>query len=111
MEGLVEEGAEVIEEGFEGSLMDAALIAAAQRVEHYEIAAYGAHKEDRLAFHPLQFDGEQTPRQSASRISLFFPPRLLWATVSLRKLTKMSRKGKVVLHRAKGVYPAPTRRA
>jgi ferritin-like metal-binding protein YciE len=41
MEGLAEEGAEVIEEDFEGSVMDAALIAAAQRVEHYEIAAYG----------------------------------------------------------------------
>ena len=41
MEGLVEEGAEVVEEDFEGSVMDAALIAAAQRVEHYEIAAYG----------------------------------------------------------------------
>jgi ferritin-like metal-binding protein YciE len=41
MEGLVAEGAEVMEEDFEGSLMDAALIGAAQRVEHYEIAAYG----------------------------------------------------------------------
>ncbi|MCU1302358.1 MAG: hypothetical protein JWQ87_2642 [Candidatus Sulfotelmatobacter sp.] len=41
MEGLVEEGAEVIAEDFEDSLMDAALIGAAQRVEHYEIAAYG----------------------------------------------------------------------
>jgi ferritin-like metal-binding protein YciE len=41
MQGLIEEGAEVIEEDFEGSLMDAALIGAAQRVEHYEIAAYG----------------------------------------------------------------------
>ena len=41
MEGLVSEGAEVLEEDFEGSVMDAALIAAAQRVEHYEIAAYG----------------------------------------------------------------------
>jgi ferritin-like metal-binding protein YciE len=41
MEGLVEEGAEVIDEDFEDSLMDAALIGAAQRVEHYEIAAYG----------------------------------------------------------------------
>ena len=29
-------------EDFEGALMDAALISAAQRVEHYEIAAYGA---------------------------------------------------------------------
>jgi ferritin-like metal-binding protein YciE len=41
MQGLIEEGSEVIEEDFEGSLMDAALIGAAQRVEHYEIAAYG----------------------------------------------------------------------
>lgn len=41
MEGLVAEGAEAMEEDFEGSVMDAALIGAAQRVEHYEIAAYG----------------------------------------------------------------------
>ncbi len=41
MEGLVEEGSEVIEGDFEGAVKDAALIAAAQRVEHYEIAAYG----------------------------------------------------------------------
>lgn len=41
MEGLVEEGSEVMKEDFEGALMDAALIGAAQRVEHYEIAGYG----------------------------------------------------------------------
>ena len=41
MEGLVEEGSEVMEEDFEDALLDAALIGAAQRVEHYEIAAYG----------------------------------------------------------------------
>jgi ferritin-like metal-binding protein YciE len=42
MEGLVAEGSEVIEnDDFEGELKDAALIAAAQRVEHYEIAGYG----------------------------------------------------------------------
>ena len=41
MEGLVEEGEEAIGEDFEDSVMDAALIGAAQRVEHYEIAAYG----------------------------------------------------------------------
>ncbi len=41
MEGLVDEGAEVIDDDFEGSVKDAALIGAAQRVEHYEIAAYG----------------------------------------------------------------------
>jgi len=41
MEGLIKEGSEIMEEDFEGSVMDAALIGAAQRVEHYEIAAYG----------------------------------------------------------------------
>lgn len=42
MEGLVKEGSEVIEEDIEdGELKDTALIAAAQRVEHYEIAGYG----------------------------------------------------------------------
>jgi ferritin-like metal-binding protein YciE len=41
MEGLVAEGQEMMSEDFEGDVMDAALISAAQRVEHYEIAAYG----------------------------------------------------------------------
>ena len=41
MEGLVEEGSEIMDKDFEDSVMDAALISAAQRVEHYEIAAYG----------------------------------------------------------------------
>lgn len=41
MEGLIEEGKEVLEKDGDGSVIDAALIAAAQRVEHYEIAAYG----------------------------------------------------------------------
>ncbi len=40
MEGLIEEGSEAIEE-YEGDLLDAALIGAAQRVEHYEMAGYG----------------------------------------------------------------------
>ncbi len=41
MEGLVKEGAETISEDYEDALMDAAIIGAAQRVEHYEIAGYG----------------------------------------------------------------------
>ncbi len=41
MEGLLKEGSEVMEEDFEDAVLDAALIGAAQRVEHYEIAAYG----------------------------------------------------------------------
>jgi ferritin-like metal-binding protein YciE len=41
MEGLVEEGAELISEDAEDSVRDAGLIGAAQRVEHYEMAGYG----------------------------------------------------------------------
>jgi ferritin-like metal-binding protein YciE len=41
MKGLIEEGQEVMEELETGSVMDAALIASAQKVEHYEIASYG----------------------------------------------------------------------
>ncbi len=41
MEGLVEEGAEMISEKAEPAVKDAGLIAAAQRVEHYEMAGYG----------------------------------------------------------------------
>ena len=41
MEGLIEEGQEMLKEGRDPDVLDAALIGAAQRVEHYEIAAYG----------------------------------------------------------------------
>ena len=41
MEGLLEEGKEILEEEGAAEVIDAALISAAQRVEHYEIAAYG----------------------------------------------------------------------
>jgi len=41
MEGLVEEGAELIGEDAEDHVRDAGLIGAAQRVEHYEMAGYG----------------------------------------------------------------------
>ena len=41
MEGLLEEGEEVIKEQSSSDALDSGLIAAAQRVEHYEIAAYG----------------------------------------------------------------------
>jgi ferritin-like metal-binding protein YciE len=41
MEGLVEESEEIIDELDEGPVLDAALIGAAQKVEHYEMAAYG----------------------------------------------------------------------
>jgi ferritin-like metal-binding protein YciE len=52
MEGLVEEGAEMIGEDAEEHVRDAGLIGAAQRVEHYEIAGYGTARSlaTRLGF-------------------------------------------------------------
>lgn len=41
MEGLIKEGEEIMEEDMESNVRDAGLIAAAQKVEHYEIASYG----------------------------------------------------------------------
>jgi ferritin-like metal-binding protein YciE len=48
MEGLIEEGKEIMSEDLEETALDAGLIGAAQKVEHYEIAGYGtarAHAE------------------------------------------------------------------
>lgn len=42
MQGLIEEGSEILEEEGEDSVLDAGIIVAAQKVEHYEIAAYGS---------------------------------------------------------------------
>jgi ferritin-like metal-binding protein YciE len=42
MKGLISEGSEVLNAGGDADVIDAALIAAAQRVEHYEIAGYGS---------------------------------------------------------------------
>jgi ferritin-like metal-binding protein YciE len=41
MEGLIKEGQEIMEENIEPEVLDAALIAAAQKIEHYEISGYG----------------------------------------------------------------------
>ena|SRR5579884_843588 len=41
MKGLIAEGQELVKEGMEDEVLDAGLIGAAQRVEHYEIAGYG----------------------------------------------------------------------
>jgi ferritin-like metal-binding protein YciE len=45
MEGLLSEGSEVAKASGNGEARDAALIGAAQRVEHYEIAAYGTARQ------------------------------------------------------------------
>jgi ferritin-like metal-binding protein YciE len=45
MEGLIEEGKEILQEEMPDLVRDAALIGAAQKVEHYEMAAYGTARE------------------------------------------------------------------
>ena len=49
MKGIIKEGESIVKDGKKGHALDAALIGAAQRVEHYEIVAYGtavAHVEE-----------------------------------------------------------------
>ena len=62
MKGLIKEGQEVIEMQGDSDVKDAALIAAAQRVEHYEIAGYGAayHFAQQLGRDQVQELLEQT---------------------------------------------------
>src|SRR6201999_4388449 len=45
MKGVLEEGSKVLDETEEGTVRDAALIAASQRVEHYEMAGYGSARD------------------------------------------------------------------
>lgn len=45
MEGLIEEASGIMEECEEGSMRDAGIISAAQKVEHYEIATYGTMRQ------------------------------------------------------------------
>lgn len=61
MQGLVKEGAEVIDE-FEDPARDAGLVSAAQRVEHYEMAAYGSV----IAYAELLGQSEAIPLLQAS---------------------------------------------
>jgi ferritin-like metal-binding protein YciE len=78
MEGLIQEGEELIDDNELGDALDAALIAAAQRVEHYEIAAYGSaatfakqlghDKVERLLRQTL--DEEKAADEKLSRIAL-----------------------------------------
>ncbi|MBA3913176.1 MAG: ferritin-like domain-containing protein [Acidobacteriales bacterium] len=90
MQGLVEEGAEMMQEDFEGAVMDAALIGAAQRVEHYEIAAYG------------------TVRSFAETLGETQHVTLLEATLNEEKETdeRLTRLAKEINQQAQGEAPA-----
>jgi ferritin-like metal-binding protein YciE len=45
MNGIIAEGKEILDEDYEGAVRDAGIISAAQRVEHYEVGAYGCVRE------------------------------------------------------------------
>ena len=62
MEGLVEEGNEIMKEAADPDALDAGLIAAAQKVEHYEIASYGTARAwaQHLGYHDAAKLLEQT---------------------------------------------------
>jgi len=80
MKGLVEEGSEVISAGGDPDVKDAALIAAAQRVEHYEMSGYG------------------TARTFAQRLGNHEAARLLQETLQEeeatdKKLTELAEQG------------------
>lgn len=77
MRGLIEEGSKVVSASGDPMAKDAALIAAAQRVEHYEIAAYGtaATLADQLGFDDAQdvlgqiLDEEETADKLLTKIA------------------------------------------
>jgi ferritin-like metal-binding protein YciE len=77
MEGLIEEGSNIMDEDLEGEAKDAGLISAAQRVEHYEMAAYGTLRTyanilgDKKAASLLQetLDEEKETDQNLTRLA------------------------------------------
>jgi ferritin-like metal-binding protein YciE len=94
MEGLVKEGKETINEDASPAVKDAALIAAAQRVEHYEMAGYGTVKT---------FASLMGHREAAQILGL----TLKEETLTDKKLTAASKKvnAKVPLGHKKGQTP------
>ncbi len=78
MEGLIGEGEEIVEADGDGAAKDAALIGAAQRVEHYEIAAYGTArtlaeqlgKDDAAGLLQETLDEESAADQTLTKIAV-----------------------------------------
>ena len=77
MEGLIEEGNELLQEDVEPDVLDAGLIAAAQKVEHYEIAGYGTARAwaQRLGYNQAArllsqtLDEESTANEKLTKIA------------------------------------------
>ncbi|HEX7003363.1 MAG TPA: ferritin-like domain-containing protein [Trueperaceae bacterium] len=77
MKGLIKEGEHILKEGGSGEALDAAIIAAAQKIEHYEIASYGSvctyaeelgHK-DALKLLKQTLDEEEKTDQQLTKIA------------------------------------------
>ena len=87
MEGLIEEGKEILEEEMPEELRDIALIGAAQKVEHYEMAAYGTARElaERLGMKEAAKLLQQTLDEEGEADKLL--------TAIARKVNKMARAG------------------
>ena len=68
MEGLIEEGNELLQEDVEPNVLDAGLIAAAQKVEHYEIAGYGTARAwaERLGYNDAARTLQQTLEEESA---------------------------------------------
>lgn len=77
MEGLLEEGRELLQKDGEEHVKDAGLIAAAQAVEHYEIAGYGTalayaellHRQDAVGLLQATLEEEKAADQKLSEIA------------------------------------------
>ena len=77
MKGLVEEGSEILKEEGEDSVLDAGMIVAAQKVEHYEIASYGSvrtfanllGKDEEAKFLQSTFDEESETNEILNQLA------------------------------------------
>jgi ferritin-like metal-binding protein YciE len=86
MEGLIEEAKHILQEDGEDAVIDAALIGAAQKVEHYEIASYGTARclakqagEDKIADmlqETLDNEGETDKKLTEIALSLNMSPAM-----------------------------------
>ncbi|HEX5169093.1 MAG TPA: ferritin-like domain-containing protein [Cyclobacteriaceae bacterium] len=77
MEGLIKEAEEVMSESDDGTMLDAGIIASAQKVEHYEIASYGTLRtfartlgiDDAVAILESTLDEEKAADQKLTEIA------------------------------------------
>ncbi len=87
MKGLIDEGSELLTDNTQNSARDVALISAAQRVEHYEIAAYGSalayarllSAEEAAALLQLTLDEEKTADVTLTELAMrAINPNVMW---------------------------------